>query len=60
MSTLSRGGGDDNNNIAVYDQIPIKSYSKDMTPSSSYSLSRRGFQPNFHSDVYKEQAKESF
>jgi hypothetical protein len=39
----------------------MKSFSRcGVNSNSTYSLSRRGFQPNFHSDAYKEQAKEIF
>ena len=43
--------------------MPIKSYSKDVVASSSYTINTIGstkFEPNFHSDAYKEQAKASF
>jgi len=38
----------------------MKSFSKDMAPSSSYNVGPTNFQPNFTSDLYKEKAKASF
>lgn len=39
-----------NKNINAYDQVPIKSYSKDISSAASYNVGMSSFEPNFHSD----------
>ena len=41
-------------NINAYNEIPIKSYSKDVSNATSYNVGTYKFEPNFHSDMYKE------
>ena len=50
-------------NINAYDDVPIKSFSRESNPLASNTISlttNNKFEPNFHSDAYKSQAKESF
>jgi hypothetical protein len=42
--------------ITAYDDIPIKSFSRDSNPLASNTISltnNHKFEPNFHSDAYK-------
>ena len=60
---MDRGFGDIGNqkNINAYNNdVPIKSYYRESDKSKKFSLSSSKFEPNFQSDVYKEQAKRSF
>ena len=52
--------GNQKNINAYHNDIPIKSYYKESDSNKRFSLSSSKFEPNFHSDVYKSQAKRSF